>query len=172
MLHRPIAIANEFVRQYGAANSLDHLKLQKLVYFTQGWWLAFKGEELLFDRPQVWRYGPVFQSLYNALAGRGREPIREPSGNNPFGVGEAATLEGPAFEAERELVQWVWNEYGNLSGTQLSDITHAPGTPWREIAEKNKFRVPLNTEIPEDLDWKYFAKLAEERGFKPKPLAA
>lgn len=170
--HRPIAIANEFVRQFGEANTLDHLKLQKLTYFAQGWWLALKGEELLIERPQVWRYGPVFESLYRILSGRGREPIKGPAGANPFGDGVAPNLDGPACEGERELVQWIWQEYGNLDGPQLSDLTHAAGTPWRDIAEKSKFRVQLYTEIPEDADWEFFAKLARERGFEPKPLAA
>jgi len=171
-VHRPIAVANEFVRQYGTAHDLDHLKLQKLTYFAQGWWLVFKGEELLTERPQVWRFGPVFQSLYNALSGRGREPITSPAGANPFGVNAPATLEGEAFASERDLVGWVWNEYGSLTGTQLSDLTHAAGTPWRIIAEKSNFRVPLYTEIPESLDWEYFARQARDRGLKPEPLSA
>src|SRR5271165_2167081 len=104
MPHRPITVANEFVRQFGGANDIDHLKLQKLTYFTQGWWLAGHGEELLFERPQVWRYGPVFQSMYRILAGKGRAPIRVPVVSNPFahfGQVEPDTLEAPAHEDKR-----------------------------------------------------------------------
>jgi len=170
MPHRPIAIANEFVRQFGDANDLSHLKLQKLTYFAQGYWLAGRGEELVTERPQVWRYGPVFKSLYHILSGRGSSPIRQPTGANPFGEGTPPTLEAPAFQAERQLVEWVWAEYGNLTGPQLSDMTHALGTPWRKIAEERKFKVPLDFEIPEDLDWNYFAELASERDITPVPI--
>lgn len=171
-MHRPLTVANEFVRQFGGAQGIGHLKLQKLTYYAQGWWLVTKGEEMLFERPQVWRYGPVFQSLYNVMSGKGSEPIREPVGASPFGGSQAPTLEGAAFEDERAMVQWIWEEYGNLSGPQLSDLTHAADTPWRVIAEDKKFRVPLNFPIPESLDWKYFAKLAQERGINPVPLTA
>lgn len=167
---RPIAVANEFVRQFGATNDLDHLKLQKLTYFAQGWWLVGRGDELLVERPQVWRYGPVFKSLYNALSGRGREPIRELAGSNPFADTPTPTLDGAGREKQRELVTWIWAEYGNLTGPQLSDMTHALDTPWRKIAEKRQFRVELDTEIPEKLDWEYFAGLARARGMEPEPL--
>lgn len=167
---RPIAVANEFVRQFGATNDIDHLKLQKLTYFAQGWWLAGKGEELLFERPQVWRYGPVFKSIYNTLSGRGRDPIKDVVGANPFAETGAPTLEGADLRSERDLVTWIWQEYGNLTGPQLSDMTHALGTPWRKIAEEHQYRVALDTEIPEELDWDYFAGLARQRGMEPEPL--
>lgn len=170
MPHRPIAVANEFIRQFGGGRSIDHLKLQKLVYFTQGWWLAMKGEELLFERPQVWRFGPVFKSLYNIFSGARDKPIETMAGSSPFSDAPTPTLEAAAFESERAMVQWIWDQYGALSGPELSDLTHAMGTPWRDIAEKKKFRVELGTEIPEKDDWEYFAALARERGFKPAPL--
>lgn len=170
MPHRPLAVANDFIRQFGGSGSISHLKLQKLTYFAQGWWLALKGTELVIERPEVWRYGPVFQSIYHAFSGAGDASITHLEGANPFGDGEPPSLQAIAFESERRMVEWVWQQYGNLSGPQLSDLTHASGTPWREIAEKRNFRVPMNTPIPEEADWKYFAKLAEDRGFTPRPL--
>jgi uncharacterized phage-associated protein len=170
MTQRPISVANEFIRQFGEQGTIDHLKLQKLVYFTQGWWLATKGEELLFERPQVWRFGPVFKSLYNIFSGARDEPITRPAGSNPFNDTPPPSLAAKAFESERAMVEWVWSEYGRLTGPELSDLTHAMGTPWRRIAERKKFRVELGTEIPEKEDWEYFANLARERGFKPAPL--
>lgn len=172
MPHRPIAVANEFIRLHGADGHIDHLKLQKLVYFAQGWWLAFKGTPLVSERPQVWRYGPVFQSLYQIFSLHGRAPITRPRGANPFGIGngEPPTLEDNRYEEEQNCIAWIWQEYGGLSGSRLSDLTHDIGTPWREIAAKNNFKVPLNTEIPENADWAYFANLAKERGLEPEEL--
>lgn len=170
-MSRPLAVANEFIRQYGQANDLTHLKLQKLTYFAQGWWLAIKGEDLIEERPQVWRYGPVFESLFRTLSGAGDQPIKQLAGTSPFGDVKAPTLEAPVFESQREMISWIWSEYGKLSGPQLSDLTHDVGTPWRKIAEERNFRVPLNFEIPREEDWGFFAKLATERGFTPKPLS-
>lgn len=172
MAHKPIAVANEFIRLHGADGSIDHLKLQKLVYFAQGWWLAMKGSELVAERPQVWRYGPVFESLYRIFSPLGRQNINTPRGAGPFANNVVPTLEGDDCAEERACVEWVWSEYGNLDGPKLSDLTHAVGTPWRKIADKKKYRVPLNTEIPKEADWDYFAGLAKERGTDPTPIYA
>jgi len=171
MAQRPITVANEFIRQFGAQSGIDHLKLQKLVYFTQGWWMATTGRPLVTERPQVWRYGPVFKSLYSIFSLYRREPITTPKTAGLFLQNTGPlTLEGPEFENERLCVAWVWSEYGALSGTRLSDLTHAIETPWRKLAEQQNFSVPLDTEIPAEADWEYFAALAKERGFEPRPL--
>lgn len=64
------------------------------------------------------------------------------------------------------LVDWVWGEYGHRSAIELSDETHAPGTPWQTIAASRNYSVPLGFEIPAKEDWRYFSNLAMERGWK------
>ena len=64
--YTPLALANTFVARYGATRTLDHMKLQKLAFYTYGWWLAYNPNPILTEAPQVWKYGPVFGSLYNA----------------------------------------------------------------------------------------------------------
>ena len=157
----PIELANEFLRDYGDEGTIDHLKLQKLTYLANGWWLALKGSPLLSERPQVWRYGPVFKSLYRTFVGRGRSIITSPA-RGPFG-GDAPRVAWEDPEEGEALVSWIWDEYGDLTGPQLSDLTHAIGTPWQQIAMKNSYRVPSETEIPARLDWEFFSKLAAER---------
>lgn len=172
MAHIPLAIANEFIRLHGGDGSINHMKIQKLVYLAQGWWLAVNGNDLVSERPQVWRYGPVFESLYRVFSPAGRAPIMQPRGTVPFPGAIVPDLSGPIFDTERSLVEWVWGEYGHLDAIKLSDLTHAVGTPWRNIAERNRYRVPLNTEIPRNEDWEYFARLVKERGANPVPLHA
>src|SRR5271170_5786610 len=61
MPYTPLQVANTFVIRHGEqSRGLDHMKLQKLDYFVHGWWLAYHQERLLTERPQVWKYGPVF----------------------------------------------------------------------------------------------------------------
>lgn len=84
MAMQPIPVANEFIERFGATGHIDPLKLQKLLYFTNGWWLGLTGEPLLTDKPQVWRYGPVFRWVYNAFSRWGNEWIRQPAPGNPL----------------------------------------------------------------------------------------
>lgn len=38
--YTPVALANYFVKQFGADEGISHMKLQKLVYLAYGWWLS------------------------------------------------------------------------------------------------------------------------------------
>ena len=45
---------------------VSHMKLHKLLYYTQGWHLAyFDGNPLFVDKPQAWMRGPVYRTVYN-----------------------------------------------------------------------------------------------------------
>jgi uncharacterized phage-associated protein len=170
MPYPPLQVANELLQAHG---DVSHMKLQKLLYYANGWWLATEGQPLLNEDPEVWRYGPVFRWLYSALSRFGHSSIGGPIPPGPFAAGAQANLVGEPDEGRvRNLLNWIWVEHGQKSAAQLSEETHAPGTPWRIIAEKHGFHVPLNTPIPREMDWDYFAKLARARGYQTRPLAA
>lgn len=166
----PIATANEFIDRFGATGAIDHMKLQKLLYFTNGWWLGLTGEQLLVDRPQVWRYGPVFRWVYNAFNRFGNRSITDLASGNPLDNGNPDRLSAPELARVEPMINWIWGEYGGRTGVQLSDETHAPGTPWQRIAAANNYSVPLGTEIPAHADWEYFSQLASARGWSPAPF--
>lgn len=162
-------IANEILAAHG---DVSHMKLQKLLYYANGWWLATTGHRLLNENPQVWRYGPVFSYLYRTLSRFGHSNIGGPVKGNPFAA-QPEMLGGGAEEQQvRKLLEWIWEENSTKTAVQLSDETHALGTPWRQIAEKYNFRVPYDVEISPTMDWEFFAKLAQQRGLATVPLAA
>ena len=78
MCYSAIAVANAFI-DIAADNGfyLTNLKLQKLVYFAHGWYLAFADAPLITDEIQSWRYGPVIHNLYSALRHYGSRPINK-----------------------------------------------------------------------------------------------
>lgn len=170
LTYTPVQIANEFLIAHAADGAIDPLKLQKLVYFANGWWLATKGRPLTNEMPQVWRHGPVFKSLYATFARYRWNEIEEPAPGSPFG-GPPKRVDGPEAKAVRGFLEWIWQEYGQKSGVELSEMTHAKGTPWHTIAEESNYRVRENTPIPPSADWRYFASLAKEREFDVKPLS-
>lgn len=53
-----------------AGKTLSILKLQRLLYFAQGWHLAFYGEPLFGERFQAWAQGPINRKIYDRFAGR------------------------------------------------------------------------------------------------------
>lgn len=156
MSYKPLQVANYFLKEHGPNGKLTHLKLQKLVYFANGWRLGLNGGALVNERPQVWRYGPVFASLYRALARFGQREIEAPV----EAMAASSTIALVDDLDVQKFLEKIWGEYGDYSGPELSDLTHARGTPWRKVAEEYRFRVPYETIIPEADDKAYFSKLA------------
>lgn len=155
-----IDLANMFVARFGKSNELTHMKLQKLVFFADGWNAGFKDRRLLEELPEVWRYGPVYHSLYNALSGRGNSTVAELIRATPF----TDPVHEPQNADVANLVDWIWGKYGQISAVRLSDMTHADGSPWHIMAVRHKFRVPFNLKIDDEVIREYFKRLAKEEG--------
>lgn len=162
-----LEVANELIDL--RPGQIDPMKLQKLVYFANGWWTAVKGRPLIDERPQVWRYGPVFRSLYRDFSRFGRSVIPAPERRSPFDP-KPPRVQGQDAAEIRQMLEWILAGYGHRSGPDLSEETHKLGTPWRNIAEQNGYQVPPNEEIPVEEDWRYFARLAQERGIEVRGL--
>jgi uncharacterized phage-associated protein len=153
----PLATANFFISEYARGRGIEHMKLQKLVYFSHGWWLTGHPGPYLNERPQIWKHGPVFDSLYHVLKTFGSLPIAEIQSSSPFE--KPALIDGRDSEV-RGLLVWVWQKYGHLSSFALSDMTHREGTAWSRVAAERNFSVPRGLELPDEYVRKEFQKLA------------
>lgn len=114
-------VARYFVAQVDedAGDSLTNLKLQKLVYYAQGFHLALYDEPLFPERIEAWQHGPVVPDLYHALKQFGADPVRldwevDPDRYTPEVTG---------------LMDEVYSVYGQFSAAQLRNITHQE-PPW------------------------------------------
>src|SRR5271163_1555007 len=54
---------------------LTHLRLQKLLYYAQGWYLGIFGRALFTNRIEAWRHGPVVPDVYKELKKHGGATI-------------------------------------------------------------------------------------------------
>jgi uncharacterized phage-associated protein len=156
--YTPLAFANEFILK-AAPQGAEHMKLQKLVYYAHGWWLAYNPTSILSESPQVWKHGPVFKSVYHVLKPFGHTPITTIQKDSPFG--EASRID-ETDEDVMQLVDWIFQHYGKYSSWRLSEFTHEKGSPWQLVAQLNGYQVPLGTTIPDSVVKEYFQKLASE----------
>lgn len=127
MPYGPIKVANEFLRLAGQEvppRGLTPLAVLKLVYIAHGWSLIHLQQPLLNEQAQAWQYGPVVPSLYHAIKQFGAGVVRSPI----EGDTDPQQLSPDALA----LIAAVYKSYGHLSGVQLSNMTHQPGTPWSE----------------------------------------
>jgi uncharacterized phage-associated protein len=119
-----------------AGDSLSNLKLQKLVYYAQGFSLALTGKPLFNETIEAWQHGPVVPSLYRSLKQHGSEPVPAPEN----GIDIAAYPEDV-----RELLDEVYSVYGQFSASKLRNMTHQE-RPWLEaIAQGASKPISLQT---------------------------
>ena len=162
--YTPLAIANTFIlfdKTTKSPKGIEHLKIQKLVYFAYGWWLACYGlnnKRLIKEAPQVWKYGPIFSSLYATLRNFGRIPITELQTIQPFATTDLVKKEDAN---SYKLIKWVWERYGHLNSYTLSDMAHNPNTSWYKTAMQHDFLVPYNFPIDDKYIYQEFEKILE-----------
>lgn len=164
MSHRAVAIANEFLRQPGAAEQLTQMQIQKLAYIANGWNWAINDEQLISDDPEAWTLGPVYRDLYDHTKFFGKEPIGrlitpdDSEVSRFFGSGkrEQPPYSAPLTQRERAVIGHVWHRYGRLSGVRLSQLTHQAGTPWYEAYRRGK-----NSRLDQGTIRQHYVELAE-----------
>ena len=165
MAYSPLEIANTVITRHAAScGGIEHMKLQKILFYAYGWWLAYKGTPNMKNKPEVWKYGPVFSGVYYALNRYEDQPITTPE---PLSAFDTTAPQVPANDTQTlQLIDWVWKRYGHFDSFTLSEMTHKPGTPWQIMAEKYNYRVPRYLEIDDEVTRTYFTALAQKEGVK------
>lgn len=130
------AVANCVLKQARDRGiEITNLKLQKLVYFVQGFALAQLEHPLFQEEIQAWTYGPVIPKLYRLLKRYGSAPITGvlAANDNMDGDKEACSV-----------VRSVLDKLGNLTSTQLVRLSHMEHSPWDAAQRDTKYsRIPL-----------------------------
>lgn len=145
---------------------ISNLKLQKLLYFVQGFNYAFSNHRCFDDQIQAWDYGPVCPEAYHEFKKYGA--------NNIPPILQYETIEfvddniewvckkyNPnIIDAEtRETIDAVIDNYGSYSATRLVEITHSQ-VPWRETYYSHPGE--KNVTIDENIIQDYFTKILSE----------
>ncbi|MGR6899530.1 Panacea domain-containing protein [Rummeliibacillus sp. BSL5] len=119
-------------------DNLDHLKLQKLLYFIALRWID-EFEEYPYKQPiEMWKLGPVIRDVYSEYRSNGSGPISKPASAFIFEDGKFRLDEVPAADFTREevrLVERVVQKYGHWGSFELVDETHEH-EPWKRNEKK------------------------------------
>jgi uncharacterized phage-associated protein len=133
------------------ADCLCHMRLQKLLYYVQGWHLASAGAPLFHGRIEAWKFGPVVEELYPVFKAYGYA-IPPSEGADP------PTLTGK----QKAFIKSVWDRYKRFSATALRDMTHQE-QPWLDARGGIPADVRSNSEITVPAMRAYFAQKLAER---------
>ena len=96
------------------------MKLQKLLYYCQAWYLVWNEEPLFEERIEAWANGPVVRALYQFHKGLYVITLSDMSVGNP----EKLT------ESQKKDIDSVLDAYGDKNSQWLVEQTHAE-EPWK-----------------------------------------
>lgn len=138
-----LSLANE------SGGVITNLKLQKLVYYAQAWYLANFHKPLFNEDFQAWVHGPVIPKLYEKY--------------KRFGCGQIVKELDPdevktRFDAETiEFLTEVANVYMPYDGYALELMTHQE-TPWTVARGDIESDAKCHTSIDMKLMEKYYGE--------------
>lgn len=102
-----------------SGDAITHLKVQKLVYYAQGWALAYFGKPLFAEDLEAWAHGPVAPSVYHHFRNAKFQAIPEQRVTRKV-TGDV-----------EDLLESVNEKYGIYTAKRLERMTHAEA-PWKK----------------------------------------
>lgn len=106
--------------QNNPEENLTNMKLQKILYYLQGYHLAIYNEELFDDEIEAWKYGPVVCQEYHTFKGYGNNSIIVPEHNDSFDYLDELT---------KKFINKVYSYFRQFSPIKLMELTHEE-SPW------------------------------------------
>ena len=123
---------------------ISNLKLQKLVYYAQGFHIALYDKPFFEDPIVAWEHGPVVEELYHEYKQHGGNAIPVPDED----------ISTEFTEEHIELISEIRQIYGQFSAWKLRNMTHSE-SPWIET--------PKNGEIDHNKLNDFFKTLIHEQ---------
>ncbi|TCV80241.1 Panacea domain-containing protein [Sulfurirhabdus autotrophica] len=138
-------IADYFIRKVerDAGDNITQLKLQKLLYYAQAWYLAMYDQPLFSNKMEAWQHGPVCREIYERFRHLSWNPIPDSAT-----VSNEQALDGDTLT----FLEEIWEVYGQFSASKLEQMTHDedpwinarkgifPGYPSRTLIDENAMR--------------------------------
>ena len=111
-----------------AGDLISNLKLQKLVYYAQGFSLAIFDRALFNNTIEAWQHGPTIPELYSQFKHFGSGAIETPEEFDPDSLSHN----------EQGLLDEVYDVYGQFSAWKLRNMTHEE-PPWKDAIKNGSF---------------------------------
>ena len=141
MAYKALDIANKIISKTDLehGDTISNLKLQKMMYYQQGFHLAYFGTPLFDEDIVAWQYGPVVPSVYKEYKSFESNSI-------------STSKEGISLsDDEEELFNNVYEEYNQFSAVALMKMTDEE-SPWKtteinSVIRRDKMMAFFKTQI-------------------------
>ena len=106
---------------------ITQLKLQKLLYFIEAYYMAAYDEDRLYkENFSAWMYGPVINEIYTKYKIYMSDPIYEDNCDNLVSLSDEVI----------DSLDTVYSAFGGFSAQDLIKITHRKDSPWSNTQNK------------------------------------
>jgi len=112
--------------------TMTPMKLQKLLYFVYARYLFRSNQPLFKERFATWQFGPVIPEVYKYFESYSRKNIDDyfvDENNEIYGAKETGLF--------ADVLEEVWNKFGQETGIHLSERTHEQGAAWSIADERD-----------------------------------
>jgi uncharacterized phage-associated protein len=133
-----------------AGEAITHLKLQKLLYFAQAYYLANFDRELFAEDMQAWTHGPVVPSVWHEYKKYSWESIP------PQAQARVSKEIVPYLEA-------VYANFGKFDAKELERITHEH-EPWLRTRDGRRSELKCTDPIDKALIKQFYARRIRDTG--------
>jgi len=120
-----INVANAFISftEPEKGDLISNLKVQKMLYYVQGYHLALYDDRFFNEEIIAWQYGPVVPDVYHYFKTYGSSALPLPN-----------SFDFDIFDENKlSLIKEVNDVYGQYSALKLMDMTHQEA-PWKNTA--------------------------------------
>ena len=120
-------VANYFLSLVddNAGELISNLKMQKLVYYAQAYYLAINDAPLFNEEIEAWMHGPVIPDLYHLYKSYGDLAIPKPE-----------NIEFTRYSEDvKDFLNDIYRVFGQFSAWKLRNMTHSEA-PFIETYDK------------------------------------
>ena len=117
-------------------HSMTAMKLQKIVYYSQAWHLAWTENPLFLERIEAWRDGPVIVALFECHKGQFKL-------EDGFFSKKSKAVINNLSDDQKDIIDRVINYYGDKDPHWLSQLTHLE-EPWKKARERSGIQMGEN----------------------------
>lgn len=151
-VYKALEVANWFINQFDkeSGDVITHLKLQKLLYYSECWCQLLLDRQLFSENIEAWAHGPVVREVFDEFKEAGWEPL---------------SIKGELVDFDEEVVEvleQVLEAYGNVSAKTLERMVHQD-QPWKEARGSLSLEARCSNVISKEKMKAYFKKKYGDR---------
>lgn len=153
-------VANYLLDNFdGNRFDITNLKINKIIYFLHGYFLARHRCYLIRNHFETWEYGPVVGTLYHSLKIYGNKPISDKISHLNY---ETGNMEYVSYQKLLNVfgdsIKTIASDLVAKSTWRLVDETHAAGEAWH-VVRQSQSHPKRSTRIPDELIAEHYRNL-------------